>query len=43
MPQAFSYFWGLLANLWEAEGAYIDPWGSPAPRTNEGAYIDPLG
>jgi hypothetical protein len=43
MRQAFSYLLGFLAGLWEAEGAYIDPLGMPAPRTNVGAYIDPLG
>lgn len=41
MRQAFSYLLGFLTGLWDAEGAYIDPWGSP--KTNEGAYIDPLG
>ena len=38
-----SHAWGFLTSLWEAEGARIDPWGSPAPTADEGARIDPLG
>ena len=43
MRQAFSYLFGFLMGLWEAEGAYIDPLGSSAPTSDAGARIDPLG
>ncbi len=36
-----SHVWGFLTSLWEAEGAYIDPWGGQSP--NAGSYIDPWG
>jgi hypothetical protein len=42
-PALLSHVWGFLTSLWDAEGAYIDPWGSPAPKPAAGAYIDPLG
>ncbi len=42
-PALLSHVWGFLTSLWDAEGAYIDPWGSPAPRPDAGAYIDPWG
>lgn len=42
-PALLSHAWGFLTSLWDAEGAYIDPWGAPALTTDAGAYIDPLG
>jgi hypothetical protein len=38
-----SHVWEFLTNLWDAEGAYIDPLGSPASKTDAGPYVDPWG
>jgi hypothetical protein len=42
-PALLSHVWGFLTSLWEAEGARLDPWGSPAPTSDEGPRLDPLG
>lgn len=42
-PAFVSHLWGFLTSLWEAEGTYIDPWGSQSQTPDAGAYIDPLG
>lgn len=42
-PALLSHVWGFLTSLWDAEGAFVDPLGSPKPKTDAGAYIDPLG
>jgi hypothetical protein len=44
VSELLSHAWSLFTSLWETEGAYVDPLGSPVqPTTDEGHGMDPLG
>jgi hypothetical protein len=42
-PALLSHAWGFLTSLWAAEGVFIDPLGSTAPKPDAGVFIDPWG